>query len=445
MKELLSLGIPLACIWFAVACALSRAYSQRRELVVFVAVTAFMCGYGLTLAMTAVSNGEAPYGGGRLVGALVFLCLCAVSVLAPQRSFAINAGASTPKLFVSETVQSILVSLLTGVVLGGMTALMLPGRQMFTLFLPVLMCILMTPAALAAELHLSRRFTFTPHSLLLFLTSLTLMTGALSPRLNLFTPLSMKLMKFIHDFVHQFFESMLIPDHLFFTSRAWNYIGFLFGNQVGFWGGLAIWFAPSLLIIMGILRGTLPSVAHIRQGAQRRKLMASYLRERRDRTVIPLISVLILILAVYRSLNPAVEYWDPKPVEVFAKNGLITIPINSDGTDLGDGKLHKFITRQGEKEVRFFLLKKPDGTLTMDLDACAICQPEGYGQGNGTVICYYCKTLIPIETVGQPGGCNPVPVRFSESDGAVLVQAGELFSTWNANVQGSKTLPGRGK
>lgn len=35
--------------------------------------------------------------------------------------------------------------------------------------------------------------------------------------------------------------------------------------------------------------------------------------------------------------------------------------------------------------MRFFLLMTPDGKLTVDLDACAICKPDGYGQAEGIV------------------------------------------------------------
>jgi len=264
-------------------------------------------------------------------------------------------------------------------------------------------------------------------------------------RLDIFSPLTMKVMKIAHDFVHQFFESMLIPDHLFIRNYLWGYIGFLFGKEVGFWGGLFIWFTPAVLVVLAINFERLPSVAHIRRGAERRKIMAACIRARRIRLVIPVVAALILAAAAYRSRFPSVEYWDPKPVPVSADpTGEIFIPKKGE-VDLLDGKLHKYLFKQGGKEARFFVLKTPAGKLTVDLDACAICKPDGYGQAEGTVICYYCKTLIPLETVGKPGGCNPVPIPFTEKDDGVHIDGITLINNWGNTVQATTRIKEGGK
>jgi uncharacterized membrane protein len=102
--------------------------------------------------------------------------------------------------------------------------------------------------------------------------------------------------------------------------------------------------------------------------------------------------------------------------------------------DLEDGKLHKFSVREKGREARFFVMMTPPDKLAVTLDACAICKPEGYGQAEGSVICYYCKTLIPLETVGKPGGCNPVPVPFEEKGEAVSIDALTLLNIWGNTV-----------
>jgi hypothetical protein len=255
------------------------------------------------------------------------------------------------------------------------------------------------------------------------------------PRLDLFSPLCMTVMKFIHDFVHQFFESMLIPDHPFFRSEVWDYIALLFGDRVGLWGGLVIWYLPLFLLALAIRLERLPPVAHIRQGARRRKVLAGFLRERRWRLAPLLLALLFLTAAAYRSRNPSVEYWDPAPLAVSSTpSGEILIPLKGE-VDLQGGMLHKFLYRQGGKEVRFFLLRAPDGRIVASLDACAICKPEGYGQSGAMVLCYYCKTLIPVETVGRVGGCNPVPIESRMKGDAVSIDALTLVSKWSDTVQ----------
>lgn len=95
--------------------------------------------------------------------------------------------------------------------------------------------------------------------------------------------------------------------------------------------------------------------------------------------------------------------------------------------------------------MRFFVLMTPGGKLTVDLDACAICKPDGYGQTEGMVICYYCKTLIPLDTVGKPGGCNPVPVPFTESKDGVHIDAVSLVNNWTRTVQSTTRIKENGK
>jgi uncharacterized membrane protein len=151
--------------------------------------------------------------------------------------------------------------------------------------------------------------------------------------------------------------------------------------------------------------------------------------------VIPLFSVVVFAAGAYQSRFPSVEYWDPKPLPVTAsQTGEIFIPKKGE-IDLEDGKLHKYLFKQGGREARFFVLMTPAGQLTVDLDACSICKPDGYGQAEGTVICYYCVTLIPLETVGKPGGCNPVPVPFTEKPDGVVIDGTTLLNSWGATVK----------
>jgi uncharacterized membrane protein len=208
---------------------------------------------------------------------------------------------------------------------------------------------------------------------------------------------------------------------------------------------MVIWFTPVLLVLLAIRCELLPKVSHIRQGAQRRKLLAAAMRERNLRMVIPALSLAVFAAAAYQSCYPTVEYWDPKPIAVPANAaGELFIPMKGE-FDLRDGNLHKYLFSQGGREARFFVLMTPAGKLTVDLDACAICKPGGYGQAEGSVICYYCKTLIPLETVGKPGGCNPVPVRFTEKEDGVHIDGRTLINAWTSTVQATTSKKEGGK
>jgi hypothetical protein len=305
--------------------------------------------------------------------------------------------------------------------------------------------VLIAVVAPSLERLLSPVIAVTNETMLLTVISLLLFMSAFVLRLDLFTPLTMKVMKFIHDSVHQFFETMLLPDHLFARADVWTYIGYLFSSGVGFWGGLIVWFAPATCVILALRLEPLPSVAHIRQGAKRRKLLAAFIRERRCRLILPWVVVLLLAAAVYKSRFPDVEYWDPQPLPVSKlSSGKIVIPKKGE-VDLADGKLHKYLFTDGGHEVRFILLTTPEGRLTATLDACAICKPQGYGQAEGSVVCYYCKTLIPLETVGKPGGCNPVPVDFDEQTDGVVIDAITLLNSWISTVSATDRTTEGGK
>jgi len=334
-----------------------------------------------------------------------------------------------------------------GSVAGAVCACRFPdaGNAFFPYLVLILAAGVLVISAIAFEKLVPKSFMLARPALVVSVVSLLLFSSSSILRLDLFSPLTMKVMKFAHDFVHQFMESMLIPDHLFIKSYLWRYIGLLFGKEIGFWGGLFIWFSPAILVLFAVQFERLPSVAHIRQGAQRRKLLAAAIMERRFRLVIPMISLVVFAGAAYQSRFPNVEYWDPKPIPVTATAaGEIIIPKKGD-FDLEDGKLHKFLFKQGGKEARFFVLMGPNGQLTVDLDACAICKPDGYGQAEGTVICYYCKTLIPLETVGKPGGCNPVPISFSDRDDGVHIDGLTLINEWSNTVQSTTKVKEGGK
>jgi hypothetical protein len=439
--------IPHLLSWAGIVLVLARAFKGRRPVVAPAVAFGFAAGEAVAFILLRSFQGDTSYGIIRDVVGGTLLLLWGVSVAAIYRSSVRDFTLSWGEKAVNSPYYAGAVSLLAGVPAGAICACRLSGSAVNATpyLLLFLAAIVLVFAALAAEKPLPPSFTVSQAGLMTIVVALLIFSSSSIIRLDLFSPLTMKVMKFTHDFVHQFFESMLVPDHLFIRNYLWGYIGFLFGNEVGFWGGLFIWFTPVVLVALAINLERLPSVAHIRRGAERRKIMYAAIRARHIRLVIPAVAAVILAAAAYRSRYPSVEYWDPKPVQVSADpTGEIFIPKKGE-IDLSDGKIHKYIFKKGGTEARFFILVPPQGKLTVDLDACAICKPEGYGQAEGTVICYYCKTLIPLETVGRPGGCNPVPIPFTEKEDGVRIDAITLVNDWNNTVQSTSRIKGGGK
>jgi hypothetical protein len=443
------LMLQLLICWGVLNLALAHAFPDRKRIVAWAAASGWLCGISVSGFLFLSFKGELPFTVLKAGAGLAFLLYFFVAtVLFYSPTATVQAVISMFRFKSNAGV--VAVVLLAAFFLGAHCAARIISADGGAALLPCLVLalagFLVLFLAIRSERQIPAALPVTVTGLVSLSVALLLLVASSLPRLDLFTPLTMKVMKFIHDFVHQFFESMLIPDHPFFRNEVWNYIGLLFSSGVGFWGGLLIWFAPSVLLLAALGRERLPTVAHIRQGVKRRKQLHDYLVERRSRLIIPSVAMIVMAVAVYQSCFPAVEYWNPKPVPISANSeGDIFLVRKSAEIDLDDGRLHKFMFQRGAAKVRFFVLMKPDGQMTVDLDACSICLPDGYGQAGGTVICYYCKTLIPLETVGKPGGCNPVPVPFKVEAEGVRISGQTLVAVWQQTVQTVKKGPGGGK
>jgi len=441
--------IPQLLAWTALAVVLLRGFPGRRYLTAGAAGAGFAAGVAGVLVLSR-SNPALPYGAVRSLLGGSFLLLWGIAVAVLYRSTGSSRPALPAGVPAARPWSALAVSFLFALTAGAVCACRLPaaGADALPVAAPLLLVLAglaLGAAALACDRLVPASLRVGFPALWAALVALLLFSSSFMIRLDLFSPLSMKVMKGTHDFVHQFMESILIPDHLFMRPTIWGYIGLLFNKEVGFWGGMVIWFTPVLLLLLANRFEQLPKVSHIRQGAQRRKLLAAAMQARNLRLVLPALTLAVFAAAAYQSQFPTVEYWDPKPLPVSANAaGEIFIPKKGE-VDLEDGKLHKYLFKQGDREARFFVLMTPAGKLTVDLDACAICKPDGYGQAEGTVICYYCKTLIPLETVGMPGGCNPVPVPFTVKEDGVHLDATPLLNGWSQTVQATGRTKEGGK
>ncbi|GFE62118.1 DUF2318 domain-containing protein [Geobacter sp. AOG2] len=439
--------IPHLLSWAGIVLVLLRGFPQRRSTLAAASIAGFVLGTAGAFILFRSLSGELSFEIIKGAVGAVFLLLWGVAVAAVYSNNVRDLSFLPGTRFVKSPLCAGAGAVITGMLSGAVCAssfLATNGNAMTVLFV-VLAAGALVFVALVLDRLLPASFTVSWSGLWAAIVALLFFSSSSVIRLDLFSPLSMKVMKFSHDFVHQFFESMLIPDHLFIRTYLWGYIGLLFSKEVGLWGALIIWFTPVVLVLLAIRFELLPSVAHIRQGAQRRRQLAAAIMARRYRLIPPVLALIVFGTAAYRSSFPSVEYWDPKPVPVSADaSGEIFIPKKGE-ISLEDGKLHKYLYKKGGKEARFFVLLTPAGRLTVDLDACAICKPDGYGQAEGTVICYYCKTLIPLETVGKPGGCNPVPIDFTLKEDGVHIDGMSLINKWSSTVQETARVKEGGK
>ncbi|MFI5103989.1 MAG: Fe-S-containing protein, partial [Terriglobales bacterium] len=106
----------------------------------------------------------------------------------------------------------------------------------------------------------------------------------------------------------------------------------------------------------------------------------------------------------------------------FDKDGRASIP----DKDLAEGDLRRFSADVQGVKVRFLLYRKPDGKVAAIFDACQICGAVGFYKGNNGIVCKNCAAPINPQSVGQPGGCNPIPLQSTQEGDAVVVKLADL-------------------
>jgi high-affinity iron transporter len=105
----------------------------------------------------------------------------------------------------------------------------------------------------------------------------------------------------------------------------------------------------------------------------------------------------------------------------------VTVPT----AEVNDDKLHRYGVRLddgkgGGAEVRFLLFKKPNGVIVSVADACQICGPVGFYIGSQGITCKMCASPLNAGSMGQAGGCNPIPLKSTNAGGQITIAAADL-------------------
>jgi hypothetical protein len=157
--------------------------------------------------------------------------------------------------------------------------------------------------------------------------------------------------------------------------------------------------------------------------ALRRKARAAWRTTRRWGTVVVVGFALVVfsLTAVKAYSEREVELTPAEPMQYVGSN--IQIPLES----IDDGHLHRFahITEKGT-EVRFIIIKKNEVAYGVGLDACNVCGATGYYERDDEVVCKMCDVVMNKQTIGFPGGCNPIPLEFTIADGVFSVEVALL-------------------
>src|SRR5579864_6573083 len=158
--------------------------------------------------------------------------------------------------------------------------------------------------------------------------------------------------------------------------------------------------------------------------AQRRKAQWSARRERLWMSAVYASSFLFIVLVTAEFIYAkSVSALSPA-TEVTFTNGSVSIPLSQ----ASDGDLHRYAARENGTDIRFLLYQKPDGKVAVVFDACEICGPVGFFKGPNGLVCKNCAAPINGQSVGTPGGCNPVPLHSNATGDAIVIQEADLVA-----------------
>jgi high-affinity iron transporter len=214
--------------------------------------------------------------------------------------------------------------------------------------------------------------------------------------------------------LHELSENGVLPS----SKREMAIVGPIVRNDVFFF--ITILALAALMILFDLKRRQ-PSAVPV-SNAERRKALWTARRERLWMGSVYICSFVFIVLITAEFIYAkSVSALSPA-TEVTFTNGQVSIPLNS----VQDGDLHRYQALENGVEVRFWLYQKPDGKIATVLDACEICGAVGFYKGSNGVICKNCAGPINAQSVGMPGGCNPIPLRAETTANAIIIQEVDL-------------------
>jgi high-affinity iron transporter len=215
--------------------------------------------------------------------------------------------------------------------------------------------------------------------------------------------------------LHELSESGVIPS----SKREMAVIGPIVSND---WFFFVTIFAMAALMVLFEARRRAPALAASASPAERRKVAWSARRERLWMGSVYTCSFLFIAMITAEFVYAKTITGLSPAMEITFTNGQATIPL----TQVSDGDLHRFRAKENGTEIRFWLYKKPDGKIATVFDACQICGSVGFYKTANGVACKNCGAPINPQSVGATGGCNPVPLKATQTGDAVILEEADI-------------------
>jgi high-affinity iron transporter len=217
---------------------------------------------------------------------------------------------------------------------------------------------------------------------------------------------------------HELSEAGWLPA----TPTTMATVGPLVQNELFFI--VAVLALPLLMLLIPGKGREAPPAAGAEAGAAARLERAQSQTQARARTVGAVLGLLILAVLglgfVYS--RPPATLSPATPVQVGA-DSKVRIPLAT----FQDLSLQRFQVTVHGHPVRFIAVPVEEkGPIATAFDACLICGARGYYQEGSTVVCLHCGSAIYPPSIGQPGGCNPVPLKSRVEGNQLVLAAADL-------------------
>jgi len=216
--------------------------------------------------------------------------------------------------------------------------------------------------------------------------------------------------------LHELSEGQIIPG----SQTEMAVIGPIVRNDTFFFVAIL---ALAGTMILWEWRGRRPVVTKELEGAALRKAKWTARREKiwMAGSCVASALFILMVTAEFIYAKSATELSTATPLAV--TGDAARIPVNT----VSDGLLHRFSVESDGTSVRIIVIERPDKSLVAAFDACEICGAKGFYQKGGTVVCKNCASAIVNSSIGERGGCNPIPLPSAVQGDQLVIPAAGIF------------------
>ncbi|MBV8880509.1 MAG: DUF2318 domain-containing protein [Planctomycetaceae bacterium] len=173
-----------------------------------------------------------------------------------------------------------------------------------------------------------------------------------------------------------------------------------------------------------LLKKTAPAAAPGANEAEDRKLRAQTRTEAIATKAFAVLAIgaIVAVGIAYSQETKGLVLSEPEAVYDAAPE--IVVPVAS----VSDNQLHRFGLRAEGKLLRFLVVRRDEkkDEFATAMDACTICNDWGYVQLGDRILCRNCVAEINRSSIGEGGGCNPIPVKHERRGGDLVIKLDAL-------------------